>query len=109
MGDYAIIITPDAETDLYSIFEYIAYNLKVPDTAIRYIRDLRTGIQKLAYMPTRIEAIPREPWHHLGLRKILVKNFLVYFIINETKKTVYVLAVIYSKRNQIDVLAERYK
>ena len=46
MDSYEIIITPDAETDLFEIRDYIAYTLLVPDIALNYIRAIRSELQK---------------------------------------------------------------
>lgn len=37
-------------------------------------------------MPQRIKNIDEEPWGSYGFRKIRVKNYYVYFWINEEKK-----------------------
>lgn len=54
MDAYEIIITPDAEADLFEIRDYIAYTLSVPDVALNYIRAIRSEIQKLTYMASSI-------------------------------------------------------
>lgn len=38
MAPYEIIITPDAEGDLFELWNYIADVLLVPDTALSYIK-----------------------------------------------------------------------
>lgn len=58
---YEIIITPDAEADLFEIRDYIAYTLLVPDVALNYIRAIRNEIQKLTYMASSISPVEREP------------------------------------------------
>ena len=57
MDSYEIIITPDAETDLFEIRDYIAYTLLVPDIALNYIRAIRSELQKLTYMASSIAPI----------------------------------------------------
>ena len=94
MDPYEIIITPDAETDLLELRDYIADTLLVPDTAISYIRAIRTEIAKLSEMPGRIKPVDEEPWHSRGLRKINAKNFYVYFRVDEPTKRVYILNIV---------------
>lgn len=50
MNTYEIIVTPDAEADLYAIKDYIAETLQVPEVALNYIRALRKEMEKLSYM-----------------------------------------------------------
>lgn len=42
MGEYEIIITPDAEADLNELDDYITFELKAPETAVRYIEDIKS-------------------------------------------------------------------
>ncbi len=106
MNTYEIIMTPDATTDLVELRNYIANVLLVPDLACSYIRTIRTEISKLAKMPQRISPVSEEPWHSRGIRKIIVKNFYVYYQIDENTERVYILNVIYQKRNLLKMLAE---
>ena len=92
---YNVIITPDAAADLSQIKSYIAYTLQAPDTALKYIRGLRQEIP-----------VSDEPWHSRGIRRIIYKNFYIYYSIAENTKCVYVLNVIYAKRDQLNVLTE---
>lgn len=106
MNTYEIIMTPDATTDLVELSNYIADVLLVPDIALEYIRTIRTEISKLTNMPQRIAPVPEEPWHSRGIRKIIVKNFYVYYRIDENTERVYILNVIYQKRDQLKMLAK---
>ncbi len=106
MNTYEIIMTSDATTDLVELRNYITDVLLVPDIALAYIRTIRTEISKLANMPQRILPVPEEPWHSHGIRKIIVKNFYIYYRIDENAKRVYILNVIYQKRDQLKMLAE---
>ena len=53
---------------------------------------------------TRQALIEEEPWRSEAIRKIVVKNFLVYYWIDDKCNKVQVTAVIYSKRDQIGQL-----
>lgn len=55
-------------------------------------------------MPARFPLTEEEPWHTCGIRKMTVKNFLVYYLIDEEKKVVSVAAVVYGRRDQLAVL-----
>ena len=104
MDSYEIIITPDAESDLIEIRDYIAYTLLVPEVALNYIRAIRSAIQKLTYMASSITPIKREPWHSRVVRKISAKNFYIYYRADDSSGKVYILNVIYAKRDQLKAL-----
>jgi len=104
VDSYDIIVTPDAEADLFEIRDYIARTLLVPDVALNYIRTLQEEMQKLTYMASSIAPVEPEPWHSKGVRKIIVKNFYVYYRLDVPSGKVYILNVIYAKRDQLKVL-----
>ena len=104
MNSYKIIVTPDAEADLCEIRDYIADTLLVPDVALHYIRAIRREIEKLSYMADSIAPEEREPWHSRGVRKITAKNFYVYYRPDNTTGEVFILNIIYSKRDQLKAL-----
>ncbi len=101
MDSYEVIMTPDATADLVELRGYIADVLLVPETALSYIRFMRREIAKLKYMAASIAPVPDEPWHSRGIRRITAKNFYIYYRIAEDEKRVYVMNIIYSKRNQL--------
>lgn len=105
MNSYEIIMTLDDTTDLVELRDYIADVLLVPDTALSYIRAIREEISKLSEMPGRIKPVDDEPWHSRGIREIMAKNFYVYYRIDEETKRVYIMNVIYNKRDQLRQLA----
>ena len=104
MDSYEIIITPDAEADLFEIRDYIAYTLLVPNVALNYIRAIRSEIQKLTYMASSIAPVEREPWNSRCVRKIIGKNFFIYYRPDDASCKVYILNVIYAKRDQLRAL-----
>lgn len=108
MDKYNVIITPDASADLLNIKNYIAVSLNEPQTALKYIRSLRKKILSLEALPNAYTLVDDEPWRSRGIRKIIHKNFLVYYRVDDNKKCVYILNVIYARRDQLNCLS-RYE
>lgn len=106
MASYKIIVTPDAEDDLVELRNYIAGVLLAYDTATNYIRTIHNEIGSLSEMPEKYKSVDDEPWHSRGIRKFLVKNFFVYYRIDDTHKKVYILNVIYARRDQLRALEQ---
>lgn len=96
MDKYKIRLTRQAKEHLILIREYIAKELKEPFIAKKMLDLLKTQ----ETMPHRIKCIDEKPWNDLGFRKIRVKNYYIYFLIDENKKEVQIIAVIYVKRNE---------
>ena len=105
MSDDRIIVTPDAIRDLTELRDYIADVLLALETALACIQTISREIGSLARMPARNKCVDQEPWHSRGVRKINVKNFYVYYRIYEPAGAVFVLNVIYARRDQLKALS----
>lgn len=105
MGNkYEIKVTRQALEQMREMAHYISYDLMAPEAADNLLDDLKASILKLSVLPKKYPLIEEEPWRSEGVRKIVVKNFLVYYWIDEEYNKVQVTAVIYSKRDQINQL-----
>lgn len=97
---YNVKITTQAEKQLQEIVNYIASELKAPKAALSLLNDMERMISSLSQFPQRFTLTDEEPWRTCGVHKMPVKNFLIYFWIDEENSKVQVTAVIYSKREQ---------
>ena len=97
---YEIRITQHAEQAMREIGSYIAVDLQAPETALQMLMTFQAEIASLKQMTHRIFLTPEEPWHSFGVRRMLVKNYDIYFWIDEEKSVVQITDVIYGKRNQ---------
>ena len=64
---YDVQISNQAESDLRSIFEYIAFELQSVQNAAGQLDRLEESILSLDQMPDRYRAYEKEPWHSRGL------------------------------------------
>ena len=100
MDKYEIKLTKQAKQQLILIREYIATELKEPGIARKMLELLKSEIYSLETMPHRIKRIDEKPWQDLGFRKIRVKNYYIYFRIDDNSREVQIIAVIYVKMDQ---------
>lgn len=103
---YEVNLTSQAIGQIEEIAQYISKTLFAPETAQKWADTLQTEIAKLDFMPSRYPLTEEEPWHTKEIRKMPVKNFLVYYLIDEDKTAVWVTAVIYGRRDQVAALAD---
>jgi len=99
MKNYTVILSLQANRDLRSIYEYIAYELESPKNASGQLKRLEDAILKLNVFPKKFRLYEKEPWHSLGLRIMVVDNYLIFYIPNDDIKTVNVLRVVYCGRD----------
>lgn len=106
MDEYKVKITSQANMQMLEIFSYIRDALKDPFAASRLLSEIEKSILSLRNMPKRVSLAGEEPWHSYGIHKMPVKNFIVYFWVNDEQKEVHVTAVIYGKRDQLEQLRQ---
>ncbi len=96
---YEICMTLQAQNDLRSIFEYIAFDLQSPQNAAGQLDRLEESIDSLAQMPERFRMYDKEPWRSRNLRIMPVDNYLVFYIPDREEKTVRIVRVMYGGRD----------
>lgn len=77
---YKVFIDSKAEQDLVDIFLYITEILKALDAARRLYSKIKKEISGLASMPHRCALIAEEPYTQLGVRKLLIENYIAFFL-----------------------------
>ena len=100
MRTYNVIIEPDAENALSEILSYISGVLKSPESAENTLNSLLKGINSLDFMPQRYAVLPEDFLEKEGVRRMQVRNYFVYFSVDEENKLVNVLDVLYVGREQ---------
>lgn len=101
---YEVHITNQAAEHLKNIVSYISQTLLEPELAQRWAMQLRAQIEKLCYMPARYPLADEQPWHLKSVRKMVFRNFLIYYVIDEWEKQVAVIAILYGRRDQLPAL-----
>lgn len=94
-----IVYSAMARQDLRDIYEYIAYELLVPETATNQTRRILKSIRSLEEMPMKHRLYEDEPWHSQGIRFFPVDNYLVFYLPNENKNTVNIIRIMYGGRD----------
>jgi len=101
---YEVQLTLHATAQIGETVSYISKVLFEPETARRWADFLQTEISSLDQMPARYPLIEKESWRAIGVHKMLIKHFMVYYFIDEEEETVWVTAVVYGCRDQIAAL-----
>lgn len=99
MKRYRILMTEPAANELQQIAEYIAKELREPGTARKLIGKIKEAVLSLAEMPTRHTIMNDERLATLGIRKLPVENYIVFYVISEKDETVTVIRILYGRRD----------
>ena len=94
MKQYIVEITEEALSDMEAIYDHIAYKLLSPDNAMGQYNRITDKILSLEHLPERIRVMDTEPEHSKGLRKMLIDNYSVFYVIKQDR--VIVTNVLYS-------------
>ena len=99
MNKYKIQFSKDARMDLIDTYSYIKYNLQEPAIAKKLIAKIREEINKLKDNPSIYAVIKDEIIKKKEIRKIIVNNYIVFYKVEENKKLVEIVRIMYQRRN----------
>lgn len=85
---YTVKITQQAQEQIREIVSYIRFTLQAPETAMKMLDTLQEEIASLDQFPNRVPLTEEEPWRSQGIHKFPVKNYLIYFWVDEETKKV---------------------
>lgn len=94
MMQYNIQITDEALEDMEQLYNYIAYVLLSPENVMGQYNRIADAILTLDTFPERFRIMDSEPEHSKEIRRMLVDNYSVFFVIQYEK--VVVTDVLYS-------------
>ena len=104
---YNLMFLDIARKDMVEIAKYISGELKNPVAANKIAEELVEAIDSLCVFPyanpLHIPTIPISPLEH-EYRKLLVKNYMVLYWVEEETKNVIISRVVYARRNYAAIL-----
>ncbi|HAG10324.1 MAG TPA: type II toxin-antitoxin system RelE/ParE family toxin [Desulfotomaculum sp.] len=104
MAKYRVDVSEPAENDLRDIVRYISAQLSASMTALQMMDTVEEAIMGLAVMPQKCPPVTDERLAIMGYRKLLIKNYIVFFTIDEKSKVVDVERILYARRDWHHIL-----
>ncbi len=101
---YKVKLTYHAIEQMRDIVGYISKSLCEPTIARRWSAKIQKAILTLDEMPLRNPLVQNEPWRTRGVRKMIVNNYIVYYLVDEPGAVVWITAVVYGRQEQMSVL-----
>ena len=101
---FLLKITQPAQDDLRGIYRYISEDLKNQTAASRQILQIDQKIQSLKKRPERYPLVRDSYLASKGFRMIVVKNYLVFFIVRKETNSVSVMRVLFGRRDWLRIL-----
>ena len=104
MDEYRIGISDLAKQDIRDVAVYITQELQEPGIAEKTTNAILDAIITLEKMPDRIGLVKDKRLADKGIRPLYVKNYTVFFRIEESTKSVDIVRVLYSRRDWASIL-----
>ena len=98
INNYYVSFTTNAKEELIEIYEYIDNNLKSKIAADNLMYEIENKILRLSIFPYSCMEIVSKPRNTI-YRKLLVKNYVILYKIDEKNKRVNIIHIYYGRRN----------
>lgn len=105
-SEFSYKLTTKAEEDLDEVVSYIAVQLENPQAATGFLNKLQVAIHEACSFPESGALIVNEFIPYKDIRQKLVGNYIMYYFPDVNAETVYILRVIYGRRNLDEILRE---
>lgn len=101
IDSYKIKYTYRAKQDLEEIFTYIEKEFKYVDYAKNTIKYIKNFIDNLKIVPKRFSEYNVGIWKDKGYRKGIIKNYAVFYKVDDKGLIVEIDRIVYSSRKYI--------
>lgn len=97
--NYSFKFTETAEEDLNNILQYISDDLCNPKAAIVLSQKIFDCIDNVKSFPELGLIVENEFLTDKSLRRVFVENYSVYYKADDENQLIYIVRLVYSKRN----------
>lgn len=101
---YRLYFTPIANDDLDRIYRYIAGHLDAKKAANDLMDEIETSIMRLSDFPYSGSPVEEDILNSRGYRKLIVNNYIVFHLIDESEKQVIIMRVLYGAQQYENLL-----
>ena len=102
--EYKVKSSRRARKDLTAIGDYITKELHAPQAALDLMDEIDSQLIGLRQMPKRFALVSDERIARSDIRSIPVKNYLIFYVVDDATKTVNILRILYSRRDWAKLL-----
>ncbi|WP_461256251.1 type II toxin-antitoxin system RelE/ParE family toxin [Treponema sp. R80B11-R83G3] len=103
---YNLIFSKIIDEDIDSCYFYIKDKLEAPMAAENLMKELYEKINQIEENPYSRPLVHDKLLASLGIRSIKVKNYLLFYSIEEENKNINVITFMYSKRDWVNIVKE---
>ena len=101
---YTYRITPSAFRDLQEIGDYISEQLHAPESAAGLLQAIQEAIEAACRYPLSLPKVNDRLLMAKGYRKMIVRNYIVFVLVDQENERLDVMRVMYYARNYLKEL-----
>lgn len=101
---YTYRLMPSTIRDLREIADYIANVLCAPESAVELLNDIESAIEHACDFPLSLPTVQDALLRMKGYRKIIVKNYIVFVLLEPKNEVLNVMRVMYHARDYLKEL-----
>ena len=105
---YSMEITESAKKDLKQILDYISETLCNKQAALKLLELVKESLNDIADIPDGFPLAKDQYLRNMGIRFVPVKNYIIFYTVDSAQKKVYIIRVMYGKRNWIEILKDDF-
>ncbi|MBR1445230.1 MAG: type II toxin-antitoxin system RelE/ParE family toxin [Firmicutes bacterium] len=104
---FDVVVSDLAENDIKEAALYISNELKNPQASQDLLNLISEKINDLSYFPYSYPICSEDPiLKSCKFRILPIKNYLIFYRVNEKEKYVIITRFLYKRRNWVDILKE---
>lgn len=103
-NNYSLKFNSKASEDLEQIYVYISEKLLADVAADKLLNKIENSIMRLSDLPYSCSLVLDDLLKSKGYRKLIVDNYIVFYLVNEIEKQVVIMRILYGAQNYQDIL-----
>ncbi|MBS4030255.1 MAG: type II toxin-antitoxin system RelE/ParE family toxin [Clostridiales bacterium] len=101
---YNLIVSQEAHEDINEIVHYMTEKLVNPTAAVAFLNDVEKCYHAVVENPNMYSLCHDARLGSKGYRKIVVKNYLILYRVDDEAKAVFIVRIIYGGRNYANLI-----
>ncbi len=102
--EYKYYFTQKAAKDFEDILNYISVELNNLTAAKELYSEIFKNIEELTRFPDMGRLVENEYLTDKSVRRIIVNNYTVFYKVFDNESKIYILRIVYSKRNLNEII-----
>lgn len=103
-SDFGYRLSKRAQSDLDEMISYIAVELSNPQAAASFMKKLMKAIDEVCVFPESGPLVKNEFLADSNVRRKTVGSYIMYYLPDFTADTIYIVRIVYGRRNMDEIL-----